>query len=564
MNWVYKVLAKKGVDIQVIERISRLYKSNTTVVVVNNIHGKAYPNLRGSLRQGDVPSMYWFAIGIDPLLVYLDKRLDGIPVSSLPVFGPQEEQKYTHQPLLPRLEQRYKLIAYADDVKPSISSMNEFRIVDMGCSILEKASGVKLHRDPSAGKVKFLPLGRWKGTLSQEDIPQTYIKLSDHLDFLGVELKSTFIQTRKVNGDHVQTRVSNIVGPWKSGRFMPLTLRPFSANTYALSKVWFKCSTINLRRQDIMAINSTIKSWLYQDMLEKPNELVLYRGTKDGGLGLLNVEIRALACLIKSFLETAADKKFRNNLFHNHLYRYHVQREHTLPDPGVTPYYSTEFFDIIRSYYENMTINIETMSLREWYQTLLEDRILMTPAIEDTPRQLIPVRAERLAPSNDWVRSWQTLQNKGLTSDHRSFLFRMLHGLLPTQARLSHLRLSDQDQGLCILCKTDVEDIIHAFFQCPNNHLAGLRALGWAQVLVPNLSQEDAVLLRLGDSLTYEEESAVSQVLAISLKFIWEARIMKKVVSIFQVRSELEANISILRKASRPNIALLVEQMLNI
>ena len=69
------------------------------------------------------------------------------------------------QPLLPPLEERYKLIAYADDVKPSISSMNEFMIVDQECSILERASGVKLHRDPSAGKVKFLPLGRWKGTL---------------------------------------------------------------------------------------------------------------------------------------------------------------------------------------------------------------------------------------------------------------------------------------------------------------------------------------------------------------------------------------------------------------
>ena len=108
-----------------------------------------------------------------------------------------------------------------------------------------------------------------------------------------------------------------------------------------------------------------------------------------------------------------------------------------------------------------------------------------------------------------------------------------------------------------------MEDIIHAFFQCPNNHLAGLCFLGWAQVLVPNLSQEDAVFLRLGNSITHDEECAVSQVLAICLKFIWEACAMKKVVAIFQVRSELEANLSILRKASRSNIAILIGQMLN-
>ena len=112
--------------------------------------------------------------------------------------------------------------------------------MDRACSMLERASGVKLHRDPSVGKVKFLALGRWRGTLTQEDLPHQYILLSDHLDFVGVELRPTFIQTRKVNGDQLQSRIKNTVGPWKAGRFMPLTLRPYSANTYALSKVWFK------------------------------------------------------------------------------------------------------------------------------------------------------------------------------------------------------------------------------------------------------------------------------------------------------------------------------------
>ena len=105
---------------------------------------------------------------------------------------------------MPPMQQLYKLVAYADDVKPSITSMQEFFLVDQACSLIERASGVKLHRDPAAGKVKFLPLGRWKGTLSQEDLPHQFIKLSDHLDFVGLELRSTFMQTRKVNRDMLQ------------------------------------------------------------------------------------------------------------------------------------------------------------------------------------------------------------------------------------------------------------------------------------------------------------------------------------------------------------------------
>ena len=155
--------------------------------------------------------MYWFAAGIDPLLVYLDKKLTGIPIISLPVLGPTTESFPTRT--LPPLKQLYKVVAYADDVKPSITSMAEFYMVDEACAILERASGVKLHRDPEAGKVKFLALGRWRGVLSQDDLPHQYIQLSDHLDFVGVELRATFTTTRKVNGDMLQSRVKNTVGP---------------------------------------------------------------------------------------------------------------------------------------------------------------------------------------------------------------------------------------------------------------------------------------------------------------------------------------------------------------
>ena len=196
------------------------------------------------------------------------------------------------------IKQEFKLVAYADDVKPAITSMEEFNLVDRACTLLEKASGVKLHRNPDTGKVKFLPLGRWRGTLTQEDLPHQYVRLSDHLDFVGVELRSTFTQTRKVNGDLIQERLKNTVGPWKAGRFMPLSQRAFSANCYALSKVWFKCSVVNLRVQDHLSISSQIKSWLYQDMLIKPSELVLYRSTEVGGLGFINVNIRSMALLI--------------------------------------------------------------------------------------------------------------------------------------------------------------------------------------------------------------------------------------------------------------------------
>ena len=72
MSWLYSVLKKKGVAAEVIDRLGRLYENNISIVVVNNILGRAIRNKRQSLRQGDKPSMCWFSVAIDPLIYYLD------------------------------------------------------------------------------------------------------------------------------------------------------------------------------------------------------------------------------------------------------------------------------------------------------------------------------------------------------------------------------------------------------------------------------------------------------------------------------------------------------------
>ena len=59
--------------------------------------------------------------------------------------------------------QEYIVMAYADNVKPISSSIEEFSTVIEGCNMFEQASGVKLHRECDLGKVMSLPLGKWEG-----------------------------------------------------------------------------------------------------------------------------------------------------------------------------------------------------------------------------------------------------------------------------------------------------------------------------------------------------------------------------------------------------------------
>ena len=123
---------------------------------------------------------------------------------------------------------------------------------------------------------------------------------------------------------------------------MPLTQRSFSISTFSLLKLWFRAPTINFREGDVKKINSQIKSWLFYDQLEYPEEIILHRSRKQGGLGLINVRIKAQSELIRSFLETATIKSCKTNIFHAAIFRYYILQEFDLPFPGNHPYLSAD------------------------------------------------------------------------------------------------------------------------------------------------------------------------------------------------------------------------------
>ena len=174
-------------------------------------------------------------------------------------------------------------------------------------------------------------------------IPHNFFTLSGHLDFLGVTLIPTYYLTRSVNGDVLKDRINKVIGPWRGGRFMSLTLRPHSTNLYAFSKILYKCNTIAPRVSDLQHFNSAAKKFIYADLLIKPTELILFRDINQGGLGLTCIKMKARAALISTFLETAINPKFIRNNYHNCLYRCRILSERA-PDLKAPPCLDEEFF----------------------------------------------------------------------------------------------------------------------------------------------------------------------------------------------------------------------------
>ena len=436
--------------------------------------------------------------------------------------------------------------------------MQEFTLVDRASSLFESSSGCRLHRDPKSGKCKFLPLGRWRGSLTQEDIPCPYMVLSDHLDMVGVELKATHTQTRKVTGDALQSRVQTTVGAWRTGKFMPLTQRPWSIKSYALSKVWYKCNSVDLRLADTSSITSKVKSWLYADQFEKPQELILYRPASQGGLGMHHVKYKALAMLIRSFLETAVNPKFLHNTYHSSLFKYHVLLQQDSPDPGLPPYYSQQFFDTIRQVHDNTTMNVATMSSTEWYNILVEENCTMHTS-DDGTRQLLPSRTELLWPENDWSRSWQLARCKGLRSEITTFLWRLLHNILPTQERTS--RFVRNSSPLCKLCNDQLpEDQQHALFYCTYNSNTSSALINSISTILPNITTRQLLLLDIEPNEA--NEFPVVWIVGNFLNLVWSSRVEKRQVRLYTIRADLEARASLLRETRFSKYLELINELL--
>ena len=92
---------------------------------------------------------------------------------------------------------------------------------------------------------------------------------------------------------------------------------------------------------------------------------------------MLHVKMKALAGLIRTFLETACISKIRPSLYHQVLLRYYVYEGTSISNPGFHPFYDTEFFSVIHQVHHYTPLNIQNMSEKEWYRFLFKEKITM-------------------------------------------------------------------------------------------------------------------------------------------------------------------------------------------
>jgi len=95
------------------------------------------------------------------------------------------------------------------------------------------------------------------------------------------------------------------------------------------------------------------------------------------------------------------------------------------------------------------------MKTKDWYNFMIQPIIY-----EQGSDVLIPCKSEIAIPLNDWPSSWR------LSSESTTFLWKLLHNILPTRERL-HKILPAVTNSICTACDSNqIGNIKHALAEC--------------------------------------------------------------------------------------------------
>ena len=202
------------------------------------------------------------------------------------------------------------------------------------------------------------------------------------------------------------------------------------------------------------------------------------------------------------------------------------------------------------------------MKGKHWYQLLLDKRILKEENEEHDGYTQIKCKVELAHPLINWERSWKLARLPGLSSISITFLWQMLHNILPTRQRLNQVTRTVLSP-VCNKCEQGVvDDLGHALLRCPYNKEVSdwmVRGLEWEHPV-----HEDNHILCLDVDVTGSAHSGLAFVWFLSnvLHYIFSCRKDGKPCRLYKIRAKLEFAVNILRKSRFKEACLDLEAMM--
>jgi len=272
----------------------------------------------------------------------------------------------------------------------------------------------------------------------------------------GIDLSTSLIATVDHSWDRCQREVLAAIAYW-SGRHLPtLRLKRDALEVFCFSKLWYLAQMLPLPTAVANRINSAAGAFLWRGHLERLAWQELHSPFLQGGLQLSDLVSRGQALLAKQFCwAVGLDGPSK----HHWAYWLGRQLADVLPQledgqhAPTSPPYWLQLADIIR----------ELLA----YDTVAQDglqaataKALYSSFMDSPPPPKIEARLDHLP----WPLMWRRLWYKGLPHDEANTAFKLLHNILPVNARLARFGLPQQ--AACPHCPGVPETALHFFTSC--------------------------------------------------------------------------------------------------
>ena len=519
LDYLVKVMAAMKFPEIFIKWIKMLHDGATTCFLLSFLTQPI--KVLFSIRQGDPLSMMLYIIYIEPLLLMINKRTQGIRISS---FVQKDDD-------------------YCDDLNFLSESENDLPVINDIFVKFEDISGAILSR---SCKSKVMGLGLWR---NRNDWPLPWLKVQSELKVFGFQITPVYKNTLERSWAECFLGFNNVLMSWSSRQLETLVQRVEVLRMFVTSKLWYKASALPLPSKFAKKFESAMFRFLWRGKLEKLKIDEIKNPVLSGGLNLPCIFSKADSLFLSQTCKLLSDPSSKQ---YGHVkYWIGLYVGEYFPDMSTGPH-----AELISPYFQHM-------------KALLCGGCLLGDV---EPRKLKKVTANQLYKSftssfpppkvifkfeADWDQVWVRLQSPVLGLIGRELLFMVIHNIMNNKDRMHKFNMAASPN--CSTCKVS-QDNVHLFCECLNVREAWFwlrqRFLG---ILPPDsgATSNFEFLNLMFQSSTADNE--IVWLLGVFLKLVWDNVICKKkTLSLHLLKTHCTMQYQSHQKSKKPTLGHIV------
>ena len=233
VSFLLKVMEKMGFSPLFCSWIHMLHHNAQTKFLLGRISRAI--DISFSIRQGDPLAMLLYILYIEPLIIFIERRVSGI---GFPNFHQSVE-------------------AFCDDLNLVTEDISDLLIVDNAVVEFEKVSGALLSRNQ---KCKVLGIGTWK---NRTNWPLDYLVTVKEIKVFGVFIMDSYRSILKRNWDYRFLKFEQSLHSWSSRSLRSILQRIEVVKIFALLRVYYIASVLPMSKTVGKKFEKVIRNFIW-------------------------------------------------------------------------------------------------------------------------------------------------------------------------------------------------------------------------------------------------------------------------------------------------------------